>query len=216
MQAPRTQRQPQVEPWWHRMGTASQASQVANHGRARGLRGLGLQGHRAPPPALPMSGAVRHDGCQGQADQAQLTELTELTVRVTTSEAALRQLHGQPRRSCEISWSERTKKQMHSTPAAHSMVSGVRFVVVPTTLRKLFTIPGRRCFLTGPCHLRPEVHKGRSSALEGSRRMKSLKHRKLRGRLRWKCQDLRGMSPRSPAKLRPRQSMCPLPLSRMT
>ena len=182
-------------------------------------------------------------------------------------------------------------------------------MVVPTTLRKLFTIPGRRCFLTGPCHLRPEVHKGRSSAREGSRRMKSLKHRKLplayvwqifvcqlspyssfpsfsssvfkrlqasssiihaalsdmqarkwyiihhntvitvieyivtvyiyiyynyivlcdmtrpaclhlrRGRLRWKCQDLRGMrSTRGPAKLRPcRQSMCPLlPLSRMT
>ena len=132
MQAPRTQGQPQVEPWWHRMGTASQASQVANHGRARGLRGLGLQGHRALPPALPMSGAVRHDGCQGQADQAQLTELTELTeltVRVTTSEAALRQ-HGQPRRSCEISWSERTKKQMHSTPAAHSMVSGAGLVYI--------------------------------------------------------------------------------------
>lgn len=52
-------------------------------------------------------------------------------------------------------------------------------MVVPTTLRKLFTIPGRRCFLTGPCHLRPEVHKGRSSAREGSRRMKSLKHWKL-------------------------------------
>ena len=127
MRAPRTQEQPQVEPWWHRMGTASQASQVANHGRAQGLRGLldllGLQGHRAPLPALPMSGAVHHDACQGQADGQ--GQLTELTVRVTTSEAALRrQLHGQPRRSCEISWSEHTKKQMHSTPAVHSMVSG--------------------------------------------------------------------------------------------
>mmetsp|Transcript_19396 Transcript_19396/g.32561 ORF Transcript_19396/g.32561 Transcript_19396/m.32561 type:complete len:212 (-) Transcript_19396:405-1040(-) len=211
------------------MGTASQASQVANHGRAQGLqglqglRGLGLRGHRAQqPPTLPMSGAVHHDGCQGQADgQGQLTEPTELTVRVTTSEAALRrQLHGQPRRSCEISWSEHTKKQMHSTPAAHSMVSGVRFVVVQTTLRKSFTIPGRRCFLNDRCHLRPEVHTGRSSAREGSRRMKSLKQRQLKGRLRWKCLGLWCM--RSPAKLRLqcRQSICLLlplrSLSQMT
>lgn len=89
--------------WLHRMATASQGAFLPNHERAQ----------RVQVPVLPQSAAVPHAN-QGPA-----------TLRVMTFEGVLqKQLHAEPRHSCETGWNGHTKRHRHFTPVGHSTVSG--------------------------------------------------------------------------------------------